>query len=100
MDSIVTQLGRYRKNAKTVDAEEIEQYIAKNVEAFMKWKLKDKADGIQEKYAEQCGSLSKFVENISKTVLKEKKASMYLVWHMVRHLFWKCDDLVERVNCR
>lgn len=99
MDSIVTQLGRYRKNAKTVDAEEIEQYIASEVEVFMKCKLKGKANGIQEKYAKQCNSLSKLVENISRAVLREKKASMYIVGHMVRNLFWECDGLVERVNC-
>ena len=98
MDKTVERLKRFRINEKKVDEEEIEDYLGKTVQGFVKWKLRDirgiKADEIQERYPDLCWCISRAVENISKAVLNHEVVPMYRIIWMVKGLFQKCDNLV------
>ena len=81
-----------------VEAEEIEDYIGKEIELFFKIKLtKKQAATLQDKYGDQCKEISDGVELISKLIEAKKKYIGIIRWQIC-NLFYDCDGLVHRVN--
>ena len=99
MDTTCGKLNQFRMDEiyekKKVDNENIEDYLGKTVEGYVKWKLREKYSvEIREECPQPCWVISRAVENISKAVLNHHIVPMFKIKFMVSGLFQHCDNLV------